>query len=144
MSERVGRLPAGLTEQDRAAIRRLDLAYVNGVLTQDWEGITALLTPDAVVMPPNERPVAGRASNLARFRAFNLTSVEYEHVLIDIAGDAHVAYLHGQYSLRMRFPGVAEPYVDSGKYLWVVNTQGGAGWLVHRIMWNSDLPKDAG
>ncbi len=132
-----------LSDADVSAIREVDKGYVTGVISRDWEAITALLTPDAVMMPPNEPAVAGRAANLTRFRTFSFDSVEYAHTPVDIQGDGFLAYLRGSYSLRMTFGGKSEPFVDKGKYLWVLAKQGSGQWLIDRIMWNTDGPGSA-
>lgn len=93
-------------------------------------------------MPPNESSVVGRAANLTRFRSFNVMSVEYAHAPVHVAGERSVGYLQGTYTLRMTFPNVAQPFVDRGKYLWVLRKQSNGDWLIERIIWNTDVPRE--
>lgn len=135
---------AALAAKDVAAIRAVDAAYVKAVMARDWEALAALLTPDGVVMPPNQPEVVGRGPNLARLRGFNLTSVEYAHVPGHVDGKGNVAYLQGSYTIKMTFPNVPQPLIDRGKYLWVLKKQSNGTWLIERIIWNTDLPQSAG
>jgi ketosteroid isomerase-like protein len=127
---------------DVSAIRAVDAAYVKAVMARDWDKFAALLTTNVVVMPPNEPTVVGREANLARVRSFNVASLEYAHMPGNIAGERSVAYLQGTYTIRMTFPGAPQPFVDRGKYLWILRKQATGAWLIDRIIWNTDSPRE--
>jgi ketosteroid isomerase-like protein len=135
----------GLPASDVSAIRAVDAAYVSAVIARDWDKFAALLTTHVVMMPPNEPAVVGRESSLARVRSFNVTSIEYAHTPNYVAGDRSVGYLQGSYTIRMAIPGAPQPFLDRGKYLWVLRKQATGAWLIDRLIWNSDGSReDAG
>ncbi len=132
-----------LSDENLAAVRAVDDAYVAAVMATDWNGLVALLTPAGVFMPPNETAVEGRAANLRRLQTFDLTSVDYAHTQIDVSGAAGVAYIQGTFSLSMTLTNVEEPLTDSGKYLWVLLKQPTGEWLIDKVIWNTDLSASA-
>ncbi len=132
---------AALSAGDILALKAVDKAYESAVMTRDWDGLAALLTPDAVLMPPNEPAVVGRVANLARFRTFNFTSIDYHHTLDYVGGQGGIGYLQGTHSLKMTLPNMPTPFADRGKYFLVLRKQSNGSWLIERVIWNSGLPR---
>lgn len=127
-----------LSPADTLALRAIDSTYVARVHARDWPGLAALLTDDVVMMPPNAPAVVGTRDNLARYQAFQFDSLEYAHFDIRIAGEEGIAYMEGQYRIRMAVPNMPA-FADSGKHLWVLLRQPSGEWRLRSIIWNSSL-----
>lgn len=103
----------------------------------DVEGLAELYTVDAVVMPPNVPSVEGREGLMAVVRSYmdaGATTIEDPLVEAHVTGD-DAAWGWGTFEL------FAEDgsSVGAGSYLIVYRLVDGE-WLIHRHMWNSDLP----
>ncbi len=129
-----------LSDEDIAAIRAGNQAWVQALLAGDWAAAAAVHTEDAVRMPPNATVIRGRAAIEARLAeridtvtAFTVTSVETE-------GRDGLAYDRVSYSITLRRVGMTEPITNSGKGLVVFQKQADGSWQAHRVIWNSDLP----
>ncbi len=128
-----------LSDEDIAAIRAGERAFVQALLAGDWAAAAAGHTEDAVRMPPNATVIRGRVAIEARFAeidtvtAFTLTSVETE-------GRDGLAYNWVTYSITFLLEGMTEPITDTGKGLAVWQKQADGSWQIHRVIWNSDLP----
>lgn len=127
----------GINQKDIEAIHNLDKSYVELCEKKDWEKLSLLLTSDVIIFPPNDSAVVGQSANLMRFKNFGNVSIEYSHRSTDVNGDGDIAYLQGNYQIKISFPNNAQPLSDRGKYLWVLQKQSDNGWKIHRIMWNS-------
>ncbi|MAK59412.1 MAG: DUF4440 domain-containing protein [Ponticaulis sp.] len=126
-----------ITEEDRLAIEASSRHWVETYNRNDWDTLSNLFTPDAILMPPNGPAVIGRSAiaeweqtNEAGFRiAFDLQS-------IDGAGDT--AYVRGRSCVFI--PDGAGKYgVDVGKFLEVRKRQSDGTWLIKADIFNSDL-----
>ena len=62
--------PAGLTEEDHAAIEATVQTFVAGVLAGDAAMVAGTYTEDGVLMPPNHPAVEGRTAIEAYFAAW--------------------------------------------------------------------------
>lgn len=130
--------PAGLSEEDRAAIEETTQAWVEAAGANDFEALAATYTEDALLMPPNHEAVQGRAAIQEFFGTFPpITDVELAPVEIDGAGD--IAFVRGTYTITMT-PEGAEPISDSGKYIEIRERQADGSWLLSHDQWNSNLP----
>ena len=133
--------PAGLSEADRAAIRQGCENYAKLVNAKDFKGAAALYAEDAIVLPPNQAAIQGRAAIQADLEAspplsnFQLQSLEME-------GRGDLAYDRGTYSMTVTPPGAA-PIEDRGKYVAIWRKQADGSWKCLRDIWNSDLPLPA-
>jgi len=127
----------GLNKKDIEAIHNLDKSYVEFSIKNDWEHLSLLLTSDVVLFPPNDSAVIGQSANLSRLKKFGNVPIEYSHSSTDVNGDGDIAYLQGNYQIKIDFPNNAQPFSERGKYLWVLKKQSGKNWKIHKIMWNS-------
>ena len=128
-----------LTEKDVAAIRNLDKSYVELSVNHKWDSLLLLFSNDIILFPANDTAVIGHSANLKRFTGFGNIPIEYSHQITSIDGSKDLAYLHGSYSIRIIFPNNTIPYVDNGKYLWVLKKESD-NWKIHRVIWNSNVP----
>jgi ketosteroid isomerase-like protein len=127
----------GLNEKDIEAIQNLDSSYVALSEKNDWEQLALLFTPDVVLFPPNDSAIAGQSTNLNRLKKFGTLHIEYSHTPTDINGYGEIAYLQGNYQIKIDFPDNTQPFSEKGKYLWVLKKQSGKSWKIHRIIWNT-------
>jgi ketosteroid isomerase-like protein len=133
-----------LSDADVSSVRAIDSTYVARILARDWQGVTALLTDDAVFLPPNATAVVGKDANLARLQTFQFDSLTYAHHSTRVEGVESIAYLEGRYRIRMSLPGALTAFADSGKHLWVLLRQPGGEWRIRSIIWNSDIAPPSG
>jgi uncharacterized protein (TIGR02246 family) len=133
--------PAGLSEADRTAIRQADENYVKLANAKDFKGAAALYAEDAIVLPPNQAAVQGRAAIQAFLEASPPTS-NFQVQILEIEGGADLAYERGTYSETVTPTGAA-PIEDRGKYLTTWRKQADGSWKMLRDIWNSDLPLPA-
>ncbi len=132
-------VPAKLSDADIAAIRAATASFVENGLARRDSANAALYAEDAVLMPPNQPAVEGRAAIrawLAGFppmAAFSLTPIE-------IDGHGDLAYVRGTYTLTIAASGKTPAMPDHGKYVDVRRRQADGSWLITADMFNSDVP----
>jgi ketosteroid isomerase-like protein len=129
--------PAGLSEADLTAIRQADANDMKLMNAKDWKGDAALLSEDAIEMPPNQAAVQGKADIQAWEEAFPPFSNFLEQSL-EIEGQGDLAFDRGTYSMTLT-PAGAAPIEDHGKYLTIWRKQADGSWKVLRAMYNSDV-----
>jgi ketosteroid isomerase-like protein len=103
----------------------------------DVDGLAELYTADAVVLPPGAPPVEGRDGLIAVVRGYlDAGAVTIDDPLEEafVTGKG-VAWGRGSFELYAE-DGTS---VGAGTYLIVYRLIDGR-WLIHRHMWNSDLP----
>jgi ketosteroid isomerase-like protein len=133
--------PAGLSEADLTAIRQADANDMKLMNAKDWKGDAALLSEDAIEMPPNQAAVQGKADIQAWEEAFPPFSNFLEQSL-EIEGQGDLAFDRGTYSMTLT-PAGAAPIEDHGKYLTIWRKQADGSWKVLRAMYNSDVSAPA-
>ncbi len=129
---------AGLSEEDVAAIRDASQAFVRANLASDWTAGLAVLTEDAVWMPPNEPALEGRAAIQEWLTPF--TVMDFELTALETEGHGGLAYRRGRYSFTVTTEGTPEPITDTGKYVEIWRKQPDGSWLTDQVIWNSDQP----
>ncbi len=133
----------GLAGADLEAQKGISSAFVRNVLARDWDAVAAMYAEDAILCPPNQPAVKGRAairawlSNFPPVTAFTATDVR-------IDGHGDLAYGHGTFEITLTPPGAAAPIKDRGKYLDVRKKQKDGRWLYVMDFWSSDLPPQGG
>jgi ketosteroid isomerase-like protein len=102
---------------------------------KDVDGIVALYTSDARLLPPNAEMTTGKDAVRAAFGAMidaglsgELTSVEAK-----VSGD--IGYNVGRYTLM-----AGEDVVDTGKYMEIWHRGDDGEWYMANDTWNSDIP----
>lgn len=133
--------PVGpLTEEDIAAIRSLGAALDEAALASDWGALAALLTEDAVFMPPNGPAVEGRGAIQEWIESSGIVMTAHTFEFTDVGGQGDVAYGRANYTEAFTVGGVAPAIKDAGKVLGVLRRQPDNSWLIAVWCWNSDLP----
>jgi ketosteroid isomerase-like protein len=119
-------------------------AYLKAVLAGDVPAITAMFQEDAVVMPPNQPLLQGRAA-IGQFYGglchgpVKLTAFTFSHLESSSAGET--AYDVGTY-IQTLTVGPGQRVNDSGKYSVILKRAGGE-WRIAYLIFNSDLPAHA-
>jgi ketosteroid isomerase-like protein len=133
--------PAGLSEADRTAVRQGCESFANLLNAKDFKGAAALYAEDAIVLPPNQAAVEGRAAIQAFLEAFPPFS-NFQLKSLEIEGRGDLAYERGTNSMTVT-PAGAAPIEDRGKYVAIWRKQADGSWKCVRDIWNSDLPLPA-
>ncbi len=129
----------GLSQADVSKINEVTQTFVKAALAKDWTTLAALYLDDAVLNPPNEPAVKGRAAIRAWFEKFPpLTDFKFSNVKVE--GRDDLAYVLGTYTMTIAPPGAPGPVNDSGKYVEVRRRQPDGRWLIAVDIFNSDLP----
>jgi uncharacterized protein (TIGR02246 family) len=101
----------------------------------DAEGIAALMTEDAVVMPPNAPSVEGRSAIKAFYRehfANRVVPAKTDERELIVFGE--ITYRHGVYALELPNGGT-----EYGKFVELWKNDNGQ-WRLHRSIWSSNEP----
>jgi ketosteroid isomerase-like protein len=129
----------GLSETDVRKIDEATQTAVKAALAKDFATWSALFLDDAVVNPPNEPAVKGRAAIRAWLEKFPpITEFKLNNEKVE--GREDVAYVLGTYTMTIVPPGAPGPVKDSGKFVTVLRRQPDGRWLAAVDMFSSDLP----
>jgi ketosteroid isomerase-like protein len=136
----VGCQRGGLSEADRAAIRQVNETDMMMINAKDWKGDLVLYEEDAIMLPPNQAAVQGKAALGARDEASPPSAkVDLQQQSLEIEGQGNMAYDRGTYAMTVT-PAGTTPIVDRGKYMAILRKQAGGLWKISRVMYNSDFP----
>ncbi len=122
-------------EADSSVITDRSTQWETMLNEQDIDGLVALYTDDARIMPPNGVMKTGKAAVREEFGAMidaNLGG-ELNTLEAKVAGD--IGYRVGTYNLNAN--GVP---VDTGKYIEVWHRGSDGEWRIASDIWNSDNP----
>jgi ketosteroid isomerase-like protein len=125
-----------LSDADVAAIRTNVNAYAAALLASDWDAWGKTLMPDAVVMPPNHAPLAGRDAAVGYIKTFPKLTALTPH-LDEVTGEGDLAYVRGTYVLSMIFPNGSSAS-DSGSVVSIHRRQPDGAWLFSQLIWHPD------
>ena len=126
-----------LSEEDINTLRSLSDTYVERTLAGDFAAVAAMFTENAVLLPPNESMVQGRAAAQAYLEAYP-TITEFQSTAVEVGGSGDTGFVRGTYSLRANADGME--ITDTGKWMIIVAKQEDGSWLTTSQIWNSDLP----
>jgi uncharacterized protein (TIGR02246 family) len=134
-----GQSGKSLSEADLKKIDDVTQTAMNAALARDFATWAALFLDDAVVNPPNEPAVKGRAAIRAWLEKFPpITEFKLNNEKVE--GREDLAYVLGTYTMTITPPGAPGPVKDSGKFVTVVRKQPDGRWLGAVDMFSSDLP----
>lgn len=130
-------------DEDLRAIRQLHERDMAASQAGDFRALRALMSDDAVVMPPGGRTVRGREALDASFARIEggMGGVEVlEYVLdfeeVKVLGD--YAFEWGTIRGASRERGVGRVERSSYKVMRILQRQPDGGWKVHRTIWNEN------
>ena len=128
-----------LSDADRKGIQDVTDRWLKAMTTNDSTAVAALYTEDAMLLPPNEPAVKGRAAIRHYLGQFpKITS--FKAPLVEIEGNGNVAYARGTYEVTLMPPGSKTPVKDSGKFIEIRRKEPDGSWLILRDLWNQDPP----
>lgn len=131
---------------DVAAIKEVSAAIDRAFAAGDAAALAALVTEDAVWMPPDEPMIRGRTAVETRYsHLFQELHSRFEEVThaMDVAevwvcGDW--ATSRGTYRLVLTLEAVPRPIEITGKNVHTYRRQPNGDWLVASDIWNTDAP----
>jgi len=134
--------PAGLSAQDEAAIRALDVEWARAALAGDGNAIGALYASNATLLPPMEPVVHGEAAKKYWVDFTNGFSGPTELTTTVVEGRGDLAYGVGTYrmSLTPKKAGAKPLPTEEGKYVTVLKKQPDGSWKIVYDMWSPNVP----
>jgi ketosteroid isomerase-like protein len=135
--------PAGLSAEDVAAIRKLtEDDFTSLMAAHDVEGVGALLTENAVIMPFGEPAQEGKATILDVLDRNwgSLPIAEFTQKTVKIDGRGDLAYARGTYTIKVQGEGMPE-IRDQGKYLEILEKQPDGRWLVSTAAYSRNIAR---
>lgn len=125
--------PAEFTAEDESTVRAMFDSTVANIRAGDWTTWSQQFSENAVLQPPNAKPVTGRAAILAWGQAFPPVET-FSFSDVQVAGDGNLAYGTSAYVLKLQ----GAP-ADSGKQLVVFRRSTGGSWEIPAVSFSSDL-----
>lgn len=95
----------------------------------------SLYSEDAILMPPNEPIVKGRAAIAETFVGTDVAGVSLTLTPAESVSSGGLGFVRGAYRMFT----VSGAPVDTGKYIELYKKEGGQ-WLIYRDIYNSDMP----
>jgi uncharacterized protein (TIGR02246 family) len=129
---------APLSDADTASIHAVHDQFSAAVLRQDFDAVAALYADEAVLLPPNEPAVHGRAA-IRRWTAAVPRVTRIVLQVDDVDGRADVAYMRGSFAMTLE-PEGAPPLSVAGKYVEILKKQPDGAWRFAVDIFNSDTP----
>lgn len=117
-----------LSPDDIKQINALSERFAKGLLAKQWKTVTALYADNAVLYPPGETAVKGRASIEACLTAFP-PATDFTMRTTSVEGHDDVAYAQGTYAMTIAAAN-AKPIQASGYFVAVSRKQPDGRWLI--------------
>lgn len=134
--------PPDMRAKEEATIREVDANWVKAAQTRQPDAWVAFYSPDAVVLPPNDKVATDAASirkPIAELLALPELEISWEPTKVEVARSADIAYLYGVYKLSFTGPD-GKRVGDQGKNIEIWKKQADGTWKCAVDSWNSDLP----
>jgi ketosteroid isomerase-like protein len=128
------------SEESITAIREMVDAFQEAVRAEDWAAASQAYSGDAVIMPPNQGLVEGRAGWLAWVSAMEFSVTEYSIEIRDIDARGDLAFVRGTFDEVLTVGGFPDPITDSGKFIQIWRQQAGGSWQITVDIYNSNVP----
>lgn len=125
-----------LSAKDQQVIEASSKKWVDTYNQNDWQGLSALFTTDAIMMPPFSSAVQGREA-IAAWEAENEFGFRIALDIQSINGSNVTAYVRGRSCVYIPI-GDGEYGIDLGKFLEIRHKQANGEWLIHTDIFNSD------
>ncbi len=133
--------PVVNTAADMAAINSVHDEHTAALNAGDAASYVALLTEDAVLLPPNQPAVLGRDA----IRDYRQTMFEQNTLDVTRSSEKAVvtgdwAYVSHNYRGTLTPTAGGEPSEISGKGITIFQRQPNGSWKISRYLWSSDTP----
>jgi ketosteroid isomerase-like protein len=133
---------ARLADEDLAQLRGLTEEWVQLSLRADWDALVALLTEDAVFLPPDQPIVEGKPAVREWFEAYPPINA-FTSSLVAAEGKPDLAWGRGRFAMTVE-PAPGQAVAMQGKWAATYRKRGDGGWLCASLTWNLDAPLAAG
>jgi ketosteroid isomerase-like protein len=127
--------------EDREAIEQLHQDDIAGSLAFDVDKLTNTWDDEIVSMPPNSKPIVGKAANheflLSQQKAMaNVEILSYEETWDEVRTLGEYAYEHGSIRSRIRQANAKDETALEFNVMRVLKKQPSGAWKVYRTIWN--------
>lgn len=130
---------SGLEPADVRKIDAIVEVAMKAAVARDFETWSNVFLEDAVLNPPNQPAVQGRAAIRAWLEKLPpVQEFRLKHTKVEGRGD--LAYALGTYSMTMAPPDAPGAVTDAGKFVEVLRKQPDGRWLCAVDMFSSDSP----
>jgi uncharacterized protein (TIGR02246 family) len=120
-------------------IRAVAMGIVAADNLRDIERVLAYYTPDAVLMPPGEAPVAGRDRIRPRYESLFATfTPEIDGQIEEACVGSGLGFVRGHNGGRLVPRASGEPRVLNDAYLMLLRLEGDGVWRISHLMWQSE------
>lgn len=120
---------------EKAAIAATQRQWVEAYNANDWQALSALFTPDAMLMPPGDSIVMGRRE-IAAWQRDNESGFQIQLEIDDIEVSGDIAAVYGTSCVSI--PGEDGTVYDTGKYVEIRRRGDDGDWLIAADIFNSD------
>ena len=137
--------PANAADVDDAkVIRQTNELYAELLVAGDVNTLMALYDEDAVLFPPSQSPLQGKAAIRASWEAYfaDWDTMEARSVIDEIMVFGDWAYGHGHYRGRSRSTTNGEIIFEALKFSGLWRRKSDGSWVIARDMFNMDSASD--
>ena len=125
-----------LSADDCLAIRALHDAWLQAELRGDSSALLPLCTPVPVWLPPNERPLCGKAAILQWLDDQCQTTVRRIEIAdLQIFGVGSVACKLASFRTMIESPADDGPAVITGTHAWLLQRDPAGAWRIGVVTW---------
>ncbi len=119
-------------------LSQMNRDFVKALNTKDAVAAANCYTEDAVLLPPNEGPVKGRA-NIQKYWAGAIEAGAFDAEVATTAtgSDGNLGYEIGRLQMKIKMPD-GSVVVERGKYTELLRRSPEGKWLSTMGMWNTD------
>ena len=121
-----------------AELSKMNQDFVKALNAKDAVAAANCYTEDAVLLPPNEGPVKGRA-NIQKYWAGAIEAGAFDAEVATTAtgSDSDLGYEIGRLQMKIKMPD-GSILVERGKYTELLRRGADGKWLSTMGMWNTD------
>jgi ketosteroid isomerase-like protein len=121
-----------------AELSQMNRDFVKALNAKDAVAAANCYTEDAVLLPPNEAPVKGRA-NIQKYWAGAIAAGAFDAEVATTAtgSDGNLGYELGRLQMKIKMPD-GSIVVEHGKYTELLRREPNGKWLSTMGMWNTD------
>jgi uncharacterized protein (TIGR02246 family) len=128
--------------QSRVDIHEKNTVLQDAVLRGEAQGVAAVYSEDAVVLPPGGRLYQGRDEIRDMWGLMITNGLKEFHLSpLKVQADGKMAYEYGEASVDVELES-GESYVESAKYVSVWR-RSHEEWRLHVHIWNTSTPPNA-
>jgi uncharacterized protein (TIGR02246 family) len=133
------------TEADVEAIKSVNVALINALNSSDASAAVALVTDNAVDLPPNRPAVIGKEAIRSFVQSdFDRVTMNFNEEIVEVEVDGDLAVIWTNYTVTLTPKDGGEPIENKGKWLKVLKRLPDGSWKFSRNIWNSDNPPPEG